>query len=69
MQKKNYTEAKIHRGIVDLRCKMCDKFFFLLFEVDRRIKEKNKLISPKLLVFEQKHFLNSHEHFLTYQEP
>ena len=41
MQKKNYTEAKIHRGIVDLRCKMCDKFFFLLLEVDRRIKEKN----------------------------
>ena len=41
MQKKNYTEAKIHRGIVDLRCKMCDKFIFLLLEVDRRIKEKN----------------------------
>ena len=43
--------------------------FFLLFEVDRRIKEINKLISPKLFVFEQKHFLNSHEHFLTHQEP
>ena len=69
MQKKNYTLAKIHRGIVDLRYKMCDKFFFLLFEVNRRIKEKNKLISPKLFVFEQKHFLNSHEHFLTHQEP
>lgn len=69
MQKKNYTEAKIHRGIVDLRCKMCDKFFFLLFEVDRRIKEKNKLNSPKLFVVQQKHFLNSHEHFLNHQEP
>ena len=67
--RKKTTLKQIHRGIVDLRCKMCDKFFFLLLEVDRRIKEKNYLISPKLLVFEQKHFLNSHEHFLTYQEP
>ena len=39
MQEKNYTLQRFIEVLLTLDVK-CDKFFFLLFEVDRRIKEK-----------------------------